>query len=290
MTTFKMADLNQLRPMEIPEDERVKERFIQIYNLIHNSKEGALFYEKEKIYFLKAIRSSKDLQSCNPLSVYGTFIDLASMGLSLQGGTKSYIFILSYNANIGTRDKPDWEKRMYLEVSPYGELALRIHAGQIKYADNPVIVYEGDRFRPHINQNGIKIIDWEANIPRKSNRIVGSFIRIVRPNDTFDFYYMTEDDISRLKTYSSKKNKGEGNALYSSNEGQIDTGFLEAKTLKHAFRSFPKLNLGQFAVLQNIDRHPSVDYGLDKKIDQHIQPDPITETAEIIEEVKEETF
>lgn len=45
------------------------------------------------------------------------------------------------NVNVGSKDTPQWVKRASLGLfSPYGELAIRQRAGQIKYADNPVIV------------------------------------------------------------------------------------------------------------------------------------------------------
>ena len=34
------------------------------------------------------------------------------------------------------------KKRAYVSVTGYGELTMRMRAGQIKYADNPVVVYE----------------------------------------------------------------------------------------------------------------------------------------------------
>ena len=67
-----------------------------------------------------------------------------------------------------------------------------------------------------------------------------------------------------MKGYSAKKNKGTANALYTGNDNQIDTGFLEAKVIKHAFKTFPKLKLGQFSKLQ--EEIQAVDYGLDEPV------------------------
>ena len=72
-----------------------------------------------------------------------------------------------------------------------------------------------------------------------------------------------ESDWLRLKSYSEKKNKGKANALYSSNNGYIDPGFLENKTIKHAFDAYPKKpRIGKFTTLQtDQEEAPVVDYG-----------------------------
>ena len=57
-------------------------------------------------------------------------------------------------------------------------------------------------------------------------------------------------DWERLAVYSEKKNFGKANALYTSFNGGIDPGFLAAKMIKHAFKSYPKVSLrGQFTQL-----------------------------------------
>jgi len=40
---------------------------------------------------------------------------------------------------------------------------------------------------------------------------------------------------------------GKANALYTSDNGQIDPGFLEAKTIKHAMRAYTKLRVSDVA-------------------------------------------
>ena len=58
-----------------------------------------------------------------------------------------------------------------------------------------------------------------------------------------------------LKDYSGKQNKYwdnttkqyilKPNELYTSNNGNIDTGFLCAKIIKHAFKTYPKVRIGK---------------------------------------------
>ena len=265
--------------LQVPEDERVRSRVISTYNNLHKSKEGELFYEKEKFNLLRILSSSEDLKKCTAFSVYGVFLDVAAMGLTLDQAGQKLLYVLPYNQKIGKDQNGNdiWEKRAMIEISPYGELAIRIQAGQILHADRPVVVFEGDQFQPMINEKGQMIVKYAAKIPRGSKKVIGSFIRLTRPDHTFDFFHMLQEDIDRLASYSARKNKAAGaNILYTSNEGQIDTGFLEAKTIKHAFKTFPRIRLGQFSQLQQTEEEVQpIDYGLsDTPVAERQVPDP----------------
>lgn len=48
---IKVAELNQLDPLMIAEDNRVEQKFIQMYNAIWGTAQGAQIYEKEKFNF-----------------------------------------------------------------------------------------------------------------------------------------------------------------------------------------------------------------------------------------------
>lgn len=263
-----VAELNKMKAFEILKAENIKTRFVEKYNQIHNSEDGEMFYESEKYNFQKLLANSKDLKECTGFSIYGVLMDVAAMGLTITPDTKPLLYVLSRNVNVGAGQNAVWEKRAYIQISPYGELALRIQAGQILYADRPVVVYEGDTFQPGMNEYGRKFVKYMAAVPRKSKNIIGSFIGLTRPDGSIDFFWMMDEEIERLKKASNKQNKGDAksdksNALYSSNDGQIDIGFLEAKTLKHSLMTFPKIKIGQFTTLQQFSDEPSpADYGL----------------------------
>lgn len=282
MSNLSIKELNQMTPLQVLENEGVKERFISLYNKIHNREDGEIFFEKEKYNLIRTINQSADLQVCQGFSVYGTFINIASMGITLSAqGNNPYIYVLSRGAKEGKTDdgKDRWVKRMYTEVSPYGELSLRIAAGQIIYADNVKIVYEGDKFKIGCDRNGQQYVEFEAEIPRKSKNIIAAFVKVVRPDKSFDISYLVKEDWERLAGFSLKQNSfgsntGKANALYTSQNGGIDSGFLAAKCLKHAFGTFPKIALGQFAKLQQNDEPiQAIDYGLSEEI-------PVEETVE----------
>lgn len=274
-----------MTPYQVLENETVKERFVTLYQKLHGSKSGEVFYEKEKYNFIRIIQASNELQQCTGFSIYGCFLDVASMNLSLEQTSKPNLYVLFYNRKVGQND---WEKRATLEVSPYGELTLRIRAGQLKHADHPVILYKGDHFQPGI-KDGAKTIEYTPKIPRQSKDIIGGFIGLVRPDGSRDYFWMLQEEIDRLRQYSNKKNRGtdtedKSNALYTSNDGQIDPGFLEAKIIKHAFSTFPKIKTGEFSKLADDDPDP-LNYGLDETVHSQ-KPQSAIPAQEIPDEEK----
>lgn len=249
---IKVAELNQLNPLMIAEDNRVEQKFIQMYNAIWGTAQGAQIYEKEKFNFRKILQDKPELQRCTPLSLYGCFLDIAVNGLSLDPTGRPHCYILPRSTKTGYKDNNGsdiYELRAYLSITGYGELVMRQRAGQVRYVDNPVVCYEGDTFSPGLI-DGVKTVTYQAACPRKSNKVIGGFLRIVRSDGTVDWHWMMEGDIKRLEAYSFKNNQkwnpqtrqkeGKANALYTSSEGGIDPGFLESKLIKHAFTDIPR--------------------------------------------------
>jgi hypothetical protein len=281
-----IEEINKLKPVEVLEDETTKSNFVRMVQNINpelENIEAVAIYEREKYYFTKILNATPELKNCTGLSIYGCFLDIASMGLSLEntGNPSLYITSRSFETSKGSGI---WLKQASIIVSPYGELILRIEAGQVLYIDNPVIVYEGDEFRPYV-KSGVKSVDYSPKIPRESKKIIASFVAITRPDKSKDFFWMLEDDILRLKGYSAKQNKKTdpktkevtytANKLYSSDNGGIDRGFLEAKTIKHAFDSFPKVRIGQFSKLSS-EEPQAMDYGLSEP---QVYPEPEEQTS-----------
>lgn len=284
---LKIAELNQLNPLMIAEDDRVEQKFVQMYNAIWGTDQGVQIYEKEKFNFRKILQDKPALQKCSQLSLFGCFLDIAVNGLSLDPTGRPHCYILPRNTKTGYKDQQGnevWEQRAYLSITGYGELVMRQRAGQVRYVDNPVIAYEGDMFCPGI-VDGKKTVTYTAACPRKSNKVIGGFIRIVRADGTIDWHWMMEGDIKRLESYSlknnqrynykTKQNEGSANALYTSNEGSIDPGFLESKLIKHAFDAYPKVRTGKFTVFETQEEPQEIDYGLENiQEPQEIQPQP----------------
>lgn len=255
-----VEQINAMKPLDIAKDELVRQRFIQIYDALWGAGEGEAAYERESIYFNQILSDNEKLRKATPFSIFTAFIDLAVCGLSLMPGSRALCYLQGRNVKIGENNgKNVYEGRMTLTISGYGELVLRARSGQIRHADNPVLVYEEDEFS-FSDRDGRKSVNYTCRIPHKTNHIVAAFIRITRADGSIDYSVMFEEDWLRLKNYSAKNNRRwdtsrnayveNPNELYSSNGGGIDTGFLAAKCIKHAFKSYPKVRIGRGTELE----------------------------------------
>ncbi len=255
-------ELQTMKATDVIRNERVRNQFINVYNSIWKEG-GENVYEREAIYFNQQLRDKQALRECSGTSIFYAFIDLAVKGLTLSPGTQALCYLIPRSVKIGVDQsgKDVWEKCCNLTISGYGELVLRKNAGQIRHADNPVIVYEGDKFE-FGEVDGRKVVNYMSVLPRRSNKIIACFIKITRADGSIDYSVMTEPDWLRLKEYSDKQNTyydikthqsvTKSNELYGKNkDSQIDTGFLMAKCVKHAFKTYPKLNIGKGTTLES---------------------------------------
>lgn len=278
-TKVKTEWLDQQDPrtfMDLPE---IREAFIGLNVRVKGvTKEDAeTFYEKEAMYLKRVIHASYDankpdnyLGRCTPFSLYSCFMDMAANGetLSFNPADKlCYIEKRNYKAGRGEDGKDVWQARARLIISPYGELAIRMDAGQVAYADPAIVVYEGDLFNIGTDDRGNTVVQWQSKVPRASNKVIGSFVKITRPNGSYVMPYFLQEDINRLMAYSKKGNQGKWiNPLYGDPETGtgIDTGFLKAKTLKHAFTVFPKVKLrGTNSAIDELEAPDEQEEGLD---------------------------
>lgn len=249
--------INALKPNEVVHDELVRQRFINIYGALWGEEHAEAVYEREAINFDKIIGDSDNLKKCTSFSVFIAFIDLAVCGLTLEQGVKALAYLQPRRFKVGVNERGGntYEGRCTLTISGYGELVLRERAGQIRHADNPVIVYEGDEFS-FTDQGDVKKVSYTLNMNHNPNHIVACYLRITRADGSIDYSVMLESDWKRLEGYSGKANKywdsdahkyvEKANSLYSSGaNGGIDTGFLMAKCIKHAFKTYPKVRIGK---------------------------------------------
>ncbi len=238
-------------PMQLPAIPAIAERFKRLYSVIHPGSKSEAFYEAEKFHFTKLIQENENLKACSKLSLYGCFMDVAVNGLSFDPSFK-HLYLVPFATNIGTKQNPKWEKRATLQISGYGELLLRQKQGQIKYADNPVLVYDGDEFS--FGNEGEKFfVKHVTKIPRKENAtIVACYVRIVRIDNSIDYKVITEDDMARFRKFSKDKES----------KAWVDGlgGMWMVKCIKHAFKNYPKVRTGDFSNLasQQVDEEVEV--------------------------------
>ena len=252
-------DLESLQPNKIAEHERVKQQFVMTLVKIHKMSESEAdsVYEREQIYYKKALMESDRLQKSTKLSLYSSFIEIAVTGLSIQPGAKSEAYIEPRSAKAKDANGNDaWISSARLVITAYGELSLRIRAGQIVRMCNPQVIYAGDHFQPKTNDRGDLIVDYHPAIPRQSDEIIGCYVCLILPHNGRDFKWLLMDDVERLKNYSKPKTgtNPQPNALYTSGVNkQIDTGFLETKTIKHAMRTLTKLRVSNSVSFEDED-------------------------------------
>lgn len=276
-----VEQLNQMQALDIVKADIVRDRFISIYDTLWGNGTGKATYERESIYFNKLLREKPELQNGTRFSLFTAFIDLALCGLSLEQGARALCYLIGRNVNVGTRERPVWEGRVVLTISAYGELVLRARAGQIRHADNPVLVYENDEFS-FSDRGGRKEVNYTCRLPHAGKRVIACYLRITRADGSIDYSVMTEEDWTRLAGYSASQDRRNHrpNALYTSNNGSIDTGFLMAKCVKHAFSTYPKVRVGRGTELESkqveekeIEINDEL-YGIGNATEEAMQPEP----------------
>lgn len=255
--TITAARIKELKPLEIANNEDVRRQFISIYGSLWGATDADAVCERESIFFNRLLRDNEKLLECTPISVYVAFIDLAVCGLTLEPGVRALAYLQPRGYKTGQKDghgRDIYEQRCSLTISGYGELVQRTRVGQIRHADNPVIVYEGDSFS-FSDRDGRKSVDYTLNLGHNVQKPIACFMRITRADGTSDYGVMLPEGWGRLMGYSEKANTyrdpngnyvKRANPLYSSGiGGTIDTGFLIAKCIKHSFKTYPKVRIGR---------------------------------------------
>lgn len=265
--TLTIEQLNAMDALEIATAPMVRDKFIDIYNTLWGAGTGEAAYERESRFFNRLLSDNADLQKGTHFSLFTAFIDLAVCGLSLEPGARALCYLIGRNQKtspkLDAQGRPmkdskgypvyNWEGRVVLTVSAYGELVLRERSGQIRHADNPVLVYEGDEFS-FSDKGGRKEVEYVCHLPHTGKRIVACYLRITRADGSVDYSVMTEEDWVRLAQYSARQNRSGANALYGVDQKgivNIDPGFLMAKCIKHAFKTYPKVRVGRGTELQS---------------------------------------
>ena len=265
--TLTVEQLNAMDALEIATAPMVRDKFIDIYNTLWGAGTGEAAYERESRFFNRLLSENADLKKGTHFSLFTAFIDLAVCGLSLEPGARALCYLIGRNQKtsqkLDAQGRPmkdskgypvyNWEGRVVLTVSAYGELVLRERSGQIRHADNPVLVYEGDEFS-FSDKGGRKEVEYVCHLPHTGKRIVACYLRITRADGSVDYSVMTEEDWVRLAQYSARQNRSGANALYGVDQKgivNIDPGFLMAKCIKHAFKTYPKVRVGRGTELQS---------------------------------------
>lgn len=257
------------------------DKFVEVYSQKFGPDKAEAFFEEQKNLFINELTygSYKDfLKQADAMSIYFAFLFLAINGLSLEKGTTTTCYLECRRVKIGEdpnrRNAKGYPEAIYqtsavITITGYGEIVLRQRAGQIRSVDSPKVVYDCDTFR-YGESDGRPTLTWEKCLPRpQGSKIIACYVRIIKNDGSADYFVLDTDEILRLKAYSGKSNWGKANALYGIKEdgSDIDTGFLKSKTVKHAFKGYPKLSIGAGGAFES-----------DKDIEQTPAPDSTQET------------
>lgn len=235
------------------------DKFVEVYSQKFGPEKAEAFFEEQKNLFINELvyGSYKDyLKQSDSMSIYFAFLFLAINGLSLEKGTTTTCYLECRRVKIGEdpnkinsyTHKPEgiYQSNAVITITGYGEIILRQRAKQIRSVDSPKVVYDCDTFRYGEN-DGHPTLTWEKCLPRpQGSKIIACYVRIIKNDGSADYFVLDTDEIQRLKVYSGKSNFGKINALYGKEAdcSDIDTGFLKSKTVKHAFKGYPKLSIG----------------------------------------------
>lgn len=255
-----LEQINTVRHEQIP--DIAHDKFIQVYSQKFGEQDAEAFFEEQRGYFLNELMSGSYrelLKEAKGSSIYFAFLFLAINNLSLEKSlsTTCYLECRSFKIGEKTDEKTGkknsiYERNAVITVTGYGEIVLRQRAGQIRSVDNPKVVYDCDSFR-YGERDGRAFVEYEKAIPRPAGaKIIACYVRIVKADGTTDYFVLDTDEMVRLRQYSGKSNWGKANALYGIQQdcSDIDTGFLKSKTVKHAFKGYPKLSIGAGGALE----------------------------------------
>lgn len=268
-----VEQINELQPQDIATNEFVRDKFISIYEAMWTPTTGVpgeAAYERESRNFNRILGEKEDIRKkCTRFSIFTAFLDVAISGLSLDAGAQAQAYLLSQSIAVDSKYENGEKKSVYqthcvLRISGYGELVYRARIGQIRHADNPIIVYSEDEFE-YGERNGNKFVNYTCRQPHTSGNIVACYMKITRADGSVDYSVMLPEDWSRLAGYSARNNARwdkdkrqwtnlKPNALYGQQQDgtlKIDTGFLIAKCIKHAFKSYPKARVGRATQLES---------------------------------------
>ena len=207
-------------------------------------------YQLESFQFKKLLLESSSLvgKDYSPISAMSVFLDVISAGLSFSPVQK-HVYVLSRSVKTGRKDankKDIYEDRLYFTEQANGLIHLARAAKSIEGVTQPTIVYADDKFSNGTDVNGLDWVEYIAG-PGESDVIVGAFCHVILHNGKREAVVLKKRDWMRLAEFSKKQNSkwddnvkkkvpGDANALYYSNGGQIDPGFLATKLVKKALK------------------------------------------------------
>lgn len=201
---------------EIVDLPMVADRFKNLYLTFHGS-DAARFYEAEKFHFAKIVSASEGLRQADRLTLYGAWMDLCVHGISLDPMLKqAYLY-------------PKGGKAV-LSIQARGELMIRKREGQIKDAENPVLVFPGDHFVHGRTMKGERFVEHSSTGVPESTEAIACYFEFTKADGKKDVFVLTRPELELLRAQSDTKNGPSWTKNFN--------GMFVTKTIKHAFKGY----------------------------------------------------
>lgn len=207
-----MKVLQETPAVAIAELDFVKDRYVNNYNACHKEKIGELMYHRQVVHFKQAIANSDQLKKCDQFSLYACFATAAVNGYSLDPADDE-VYLIPRGG------------KAYLQRQAGAHVKRLMRTGQIIYADQSKIVYQGDDFEV-MNGRVLKHVE-----KFQSETMISGYIRFLvddKGNDRF-FIYRKSD----WENWKKKSPLANGDN-WSGNNGQPIPAFLRTKIVLHA--------------------------------------------------------
>lgn len=149
---------------------------------------------------IAVLRETKDIAKCNPESIALTLMKGAYLGLDFFNKT---CWAIPYNKNIGTKDKPIWEKQLQFQTSYTGDILLAK-----KYSPNKVkdvyakVVKEGDSLDISV-EDGKQHLSFKP-LPFNDGKVIGAFAVVYYSDGAMIYDTMSVKDIGVIRKEYSK--------------------------------------------------------------------------------------
>lgn len=230
--------------ISIVQTEDTKQKFVKYYkavNKIADQETAENLYSVELHFFTSLLQATAALLQCTKESIANIFLEVIGSGLSFDPA-KKHIYLMSRNVKVADNQ---WEKRLQVDYTFNAEIKRRVDAGSIKDC-TVAIVYDGDDIKVGA-ENGVAHVSHGMKIPR-GNKIIGGIVYVNHTNGSVQPHWFDIADMGRLAKASARQNSyykdgkkvsGKPNALYSSDDGQIDAGFFKTKIVQQALKYYP---------------------------------------------------
>ena len=223
-----MQVIQETNPAQIPELDIVRKKYIENYDACHPGKNGELMYHRNVVHFKQQIIGSQNLQQADRFSLYACFVTAAVNGYSFDPADNEVYLIPRDGKAMLDRQAGAHVKRL-------------IRTGQIRFAEQAKLVYEGDVFQV---ENG-RVIRHVENY--QTDKIIAGYVRFVIDENGTDRYFVyrkSDFDSWRKKSPNPKTIEKEGKYGKYLSESLWDNGilggtqaepnFLRTKIIKHA--------------------------------------------------------